>query len=50
VVDEEAYLRLGQGWQDLCEALTHTHLDDRSRWSEPVEDDPMVHLRRALDG
>ncbi len=50
LVDEEAYLRLDQGWQDLAEALTHTNLDDRSRWSEPVEDDPLVHLRRALDG
>ena len=48
-VDEEAWLRLDPHWQDLCETLASVNLDDRSLWSGPVQDDPLGHLRRALN-
>jgi uncharacterized phage-associated protein len=48
-VDEDAWLRLDPHWQDLCETLASVNLDDRSLWSGPVQDDPLGHLRRALN-
>ncbi len=48
-VDEEAFIRLSPAWQSLCRRLSSENLDDRSRWSEPVNEDPMAYFLRALD-
>jgi uncharacterized phage-associated protein len=49
-IDEDAYLRLSPGWQDLCERIATEDLDDRSRWSEPIQKNPKAHFRRLLNG
>lgn len=46
--DEEAYARLGEGWQDFARLLPTLDLDDKDNWSEAVEDDPIGHLRLAF--
>lgn len=48
-VEEEAFIRLSPAWQNMCRRLSTENLDDRSRWSAPVNDDPMAHFLRALD-
>jgi uncharacterized phage-associated protein len=50
VVNEDAFLRLSPEWQSLCQRISEANLDDRSRWSEPVNDDPLAAFRRALNG
>lgn len=49
-LNEDTFLRLGPEWQSLCEKISEANLDDRSRWSEPINDDPMAAFRRALNG
>jgi len=49
-VNEDAFLRLSPAWQSLCERISEQDLDDRSRWSEPVNDDPLAAFTRALNG
>ncbi len=49
LVDENAYARLFEGWQDFYRCLPTLDLDDRSQWSGPIEDNPLEHLRKALD-
>ena len=49
-MDEDAYLRLSPDWQELCERIAGENLDDRSRWSEPIQENPKAHFRRALNG
>jgi uncharacterized phage-associated protein len=49
-VNEEAFLRLSPEWQTLCERISEEDLDDRTKWSEPINSDPMAYLMRALDG
>jgi uncharacterized phage-associated protein len=49
-VNEDAFLRLGPEWQRLCQVISEADLDDRSRWSEPIDADPLAALTRALDG
>ena len=49
-VGPDAFLRLGSEWQSLCQKISEANLDDRSRWSEPINDDPVAALRRALNG
>ncbi len=48
-VDEDAFLRLSPDWHRLCAKIGAEDLDDRSRWSEPINDDPMEHFLRALN-
>ncbi len=48
-VDEDAFLRLSPEWHRLCAKISAEDLDDRSRWSEPINDDPMGHFLRALN-
>jgi hypothetical protein len=36
-------------WQSLCERISEADLDDRSRWSEPINDDPLAAFTRALN-
>jgi uncharacterized phage-associated protein len=50
LVNEDAFLRLSPAWQSLCERISEENLDDRSRWSEPVNDDPVAAFRRVLNG
>lgn len=45
-VDEEAYVRLGKGWQEFARRLPQLDLDDKSLWSEPIQDDPMAYFMR----
>jgi uncharacterized phage-associated protein len=47
--DEEAYLRLDPQWQGLCESIRRANLDDRSKWSEPIERDPLAYFRRVMN-
>jgi uncharacterized phage-associated protein len=49
-VGEEAFFRLGAGWQSLCSRISVEDLDDRSQWSAPINDDPMAHFLRAVNG
>jgi hypothetical protein len=49
LVDEEAFLRLSPAWQTLGKRIASADLDDRSRWSEPINDDPMAHFLKALN-
>ena len=49
-VGRDAFLRLGPEWQSLCQRISEANLDDRSRWSEPINDDPLAAFRRALNG
>ncbi|MDA2937176.1 Panacea domain-containing protein [Acidobacteria bacterium AH-259-A15] len=49
LVDENAYARLSEGWQDFYRCLPGLDLDDESQWGDPIEDDPLKHLRQALD-
>ena len=48
-VDEDAFLRLCPDWQRLCARINTEDLNDRTRWGEPINDDPMGHLLRALN-
>lgn len=48
-VDQEAFIRLSPAWQNMCRRISVENLDDRSRWSEPINDDPIAHFLRALD-
>ena len=50
LLDEEAYLRLNPQWQGLCETIRRVDLDDRTKWSEPIENDPLAYFRRAMNG
>lgn len=50
LLDDEAYLRLNPQWQGLCEAIRRVDLDDRTKWSEPIENDPLAYFRRAMNG
>jgi hypothetical protein len=36
--------------QRLDQLLTEEYLMDRSMWSDPVQEDPLMHLRRRLEG
>jgi uncharacterized phage-associated protein len=49
-LNEDTFLRLGPAWQSLCERISEANLEDRSRWSEPINDDPLAAFRRALNG
>ena len=49
-INEDAFLRLSPAWQSLCERISEQDLDDRSRWSEPINDDPLTAFTRALNG
>jgi uncharacterized phage-associated protein len=49
-VGPDAFLHLGPEWQSLCQRISEANLDDRSRWSEPINDDPLAAFRRALNG
>ncbi|MDA2924118.1 Panacea domain-containing protein [Acidobacteria bacterium AH-259-L09] len=49
LVDENAYARLSEGWQDFYKCLPTLDLDDESQWGDPIEDNPLEHLRQALD-
>lgn len=48
-VGEDAFLRLSPDWQRLCARINTEDLNDRTRWGEPINDDPMGHLLRALN-
>ena len=48
--DEDASLRLSPEWQDLRQRISEADLDDRSLWSEPINDDPLAAFTRALNG
>ena len=48
-VNQDAFLRLSPEWQDLCQRIRETDLDDRSQWSEPINADPIAHFLRALE-
>jgi len=50
LVDENAYARLSESWINFYQCLPGLDLDDRSQWGEPIEDNPLEHLERALDG
>lgn len=49
-VTEETFLRLNPEWQNLCERISGVDLDDRTKWSEPINADPMAYFMRALNG
>jgi hypothetical protein len=49
-VSEETFLRLNPEWQSLCERISEKDLDDRTKWSEPINADPMAYFMRALNG
>jgi len=49
-VSEDAFLRLSPQWQELCERIGEANLDDRTKWSEAINADPLAHLMRALNG
>jgi uncharacterized phage-associated protein len=49
-VNEDAFLRLGPEWQELCQRISEVDLGDRTKWSEPINADPMAHFMRALNG
>ena len=49
LVDENAYARLSEGWQDFYRCLPTLDLYDQSQWGDPIEDDPLDHLKQALD-
>ena len=49
-VDEDAFLRLSPEWQDLCQRIGEENLEDRAKWGEPINADPLDHFRRALNG
>ena len=49
VVDENAYARLSEGWQEFYRCLPDLDLDDKSQWGDPIEDNPREHLKQALD-
>ncbi|HKI05770.1 MAG TPA: Panacea domain-containing protein [Thermoanaerobaculia bacterium] len=48
-MNEDAFSRLNPEWQDLCQRISEADLDDRSRWSEPVNHDPLAVFTRALN-
>jgi hypothetical protein len=49
-VDPDAFPRLGPEWQSFCQKISEANLDDRSRWSEPINGDPVAAFRQALNG
>ncbi|HYX25640.1 MAG TPA: Panacea domain-containing protein [Thermoanaerobaculia bacterium] len=49
-VNEEAFLRLSPEWQNLGERISEQDLTDRTKWSEPINSDPMAYFMRALNG
>ena len=50
-INEDAFLRLGPAVaKSLRKVISEQDLDDRSRWSEPIDDDPLTALTRALNG
>ncbi|HVR95690.1 MAG TPA: Panacea domain-containing protein [Thermoanaerobaculia bacterium] len=49
-MNEDAFLRLSPAWQSLCERISEQDLDDRSRWSEPIQEDPLAAFTKALNG
>lgn len=49
-VTDETFLRLNPEWQSLCVRISDVDLDDRTKWSEPINADPMAYFRRALNG
>ncbi|HEV7785130.1 MAG TPA: hypothetical protein VGQ28_07325 [Thermoanaerobaculia bacterium] len=48
-VTEEAFLHLSPDWE-LWERIRGEDLDDRTKWSEPINADPMAYFLRALNG
>ena len=48
-VNEDAFLRLNPEWQELCQRISEADLDDRTKWSEPINSDPIAHFMRALE-
>jgi uncharacterized phage-associated protein len=48
LVGPDAAVRLDEGWQRLGRRLPALDLEDRSLWSEPIQDDPIGFLRRSL--
>ncbi len=49
-INQDTFLRLSPEWQSLCQRIGEANLEDRSRWSESIHDDPMAAFRRALNG
>src|SRR6185295_17183361 len=47
-LDEDSFLRLSPRWQDLYERIAAADLDDRSLWSQLI-DDPKDVVRQLLD-
>lgn len=48
LVGSDAAARLDEGWQRLGRRLPALDLEDRSLWSEPIQDDPLGFLRRSF--
>jgi hypothetical protein len=46
---EDAFLQLSSEWEDLRQRISEQDLDDRSLWSEPINDDPLAAFTRALN-
>ncbi|MBW8874414.1 MAG: SocA family protein [Acidobacteria bacterium] len=46
-INEDAYARLSEGWQNLWRALPFLDLTDQSQWSDPIED-PDEYFRAAF--
>ncbi len=36
-------------WQNLLECIGEEDLDDRTKWSEPINADPMAYFLQALN-
>jgi uncharacterized phage-associated protein len=49
-INEDAFLRLSPAWQDLCQRILEENLDDRTKWSEPINADPFSHFMQAVNG
>lgn len=49
-VNQDAFLRLSPSWQELCQRISEEDLDDRRKWSEPIDANPLAHFMRALNG
>jgi uncharacterized phage-associated protein len=50
LVNEDAFLRLSPAWQSLCERISEEDLEDRSCWSEPINEDPLAAFKKVLNG
>jgi hypothetical protein len=47
-ITEESFLHLSPDW-DLWERISKEDLDDRTKWSEPINADPMAYFIQALN-